>query len=1242
MSTVNSSTNLPFDPCNDYHALNNDWRRTDMEFYTSYSGFDDTLVEWSGWYRLYLQGKSAQIPESGWCWSFMTCGGYTPLLLGGSHPKPQDGIVTRDIYGSYGFVFDSSECNSYRSNPIQVKACPGDYYIYRLVKPVVSIPMPTYCAVVFEDTKYDPCYNYTALDQPWRATNATGLWICDSNFNWTGWYRLLYYGMSVRMPESCVDENRCGTYVSLWLNGSHPQKEDGIVTRAVCGDIGWGDCCFLRSTPIRVKACPGNYYVYEFVKPYFCNAAYCADVNTIDPNTTLNSTPTVAATNTSQNLTFDPCNVSSILDDYWRSVDDQINGYASGYDDTLLEWNGWYQLYIQGRRAQIPESEWCWSYMSCGGYTPLFLGGSHPRPQDGIVTREIYGTYRYVTDSSQCNSYRSNPIQVKACPGDYYVYKLVKPAVSIPMPTYCAVAYNTLSYDPCNNYTALDQPWRGTNETGMWICDSNFNRNGWYRLLYNGMSIRMPESCVKDSCGTYIPLWLNGSHPEIEDGIVTHRVCGNDGWDEDCCSYSAYPIRVKACPGNYYVYEFSRPIYCFASYCADVNTITPNSTLMSVTSDATPSINSTDTPGNMTYDPCNVYTVLDNEWRRPDSMFDSYSNYDDTLVKWSGWYRLYLQGRSAQIPESYSCVSFMSCGGYTALLLEGSHPHPQEGIVTRDIYGYVTDRRQCNTYRSNPIQVKACPGNYYVYKLVKPAVSLPIPTYCAVVLETLTYDPCNNYTSLDQPWRGTNDVAEFNCDDYFNWNGWYRLLYNGMSVRMPESCVDVFRCGTYITLWLNGSHPQEEDGIVTRGVCGNIGSGDCCYLRSTPIRVKACPGNYYVYEFVKPYFCAAYCAGSAAAALMSFKNLSSVLDPSLFSTTNATQKTMMSTVISAILPRATNQTLTTPVNFTMKHIGEIDRNGILSCVYWNDTQWVVDGCSLLQTNSSHSVCSCVHLSTFALIMQIDPLINDNSDPVIDVIGTIAVAIGLVFLSLALLTFVLCRRNPRVTNTARINLCISLLLAHLLFLLTQKFLTNRPTQQMVCAALAGILHFFFLSAFVWMFIDAAVLFIFMKNLTKIRSNKKAGFVWKLLVVVGYAIPLFVVGVSAGVVPGGYGSKSCWLEKSLLWSFLGPVCFILAANTILFICILIIIISTLTNMKSKSLKIKRPESEHRFIISVALKTMMQFIILGCSWILGFFTGDSKALEIIFLLLNSQQGTFIFLVYCVLNQEVSHHLL
>ncbi|KAL6482073.1 hypothetical protein MHYP_G00101530 [Metynnis hypsauchen] len=250
------------------------------------------------------------------------------------------------------------------------------------------------------------------------------------------------------MPDSCVNRSTCGTDVTLWLNGSHPQIEDGIVTRGVCGGSG-SDCCYYRSTPIRVKACPGNYYVYEFVRPDSCVAAYCADVNTITPNTVPTNVTNVAAsdintTDTANNVTFDPCSVYSVLDNDWRRTDSGF--YHGSFDDTLVEWSGWYRLYLQGKSAQIPESVQCWSFVTCGGYTALLLGGSHPRPQDGIVAREIYGTYVSSVNSRQCNSYRSNPIQVKACPGNYYVYRLVKPAVLLPIPTYCAETSRTFNH----------------------------------------------------------------------------------------------------------------------------------------------------------------------------------------------------------------------------------------------------------------------------------------------------------------------------------------------------------------------------------------------------------------------------------------------------------------------------------------------------------------------------------------------------------------------------------------------------------------------------------------------------------------------------------------------------------------------------------------------------------------------------------------------------------------------------
>ncbi|XP_073730052.1 adhesion G protein-coupled receptor E3 [Misgurnus anguillicaudatus] len=369
---------------------------------------------------------------------------------------------------------------------------------------------------------------------------------------------------------------------------------------------------------------------------------------------------------------------------------------------------------------------------------------------------------------------------------------------------------------------------------------------------------------------------------------------------------------------------------------------------------------------------------------------------------------------------------------------------------------------------------------------------------------------------------------------------------------------------------------------------------------------------------------------SAAVAFMSYNTMEDLLKPNFFNTSDNTVKTMMSTVITATLPKTTNTTLTKPVNFTLKHIREFVSGGNLSCVYWNISEWIVNGCSLVNTNSSYTLCSCLHLSTFALIMETSR-ITTKDDPLMELVNLVAVIMGLVFTGLALLTFAFCRWKPGVNNVARINLCISLLSAHLLFLLTQQFINLIKPHKELCAVISGVLHFFFLSCFVWMFIEAVLLFICVKNLSQISSKQRAVFNSRFLIVIGYVIAVVIVGVSVGLVPEGYGSEQCWIkrDKGFIWSFLGPVCFILAINMILFINIIISLNSTLKKLNAEVSRIKQTKI-------MVFKTLAQFVILGCHSILSFFT-DNKMIEILFLILNSQQGTFIFLVYCVLSDEV-----
>ncbi|XP_073723308.1 uncharacterized protein [Misgurnus anguillicaudatus] len=675
----------------------------------------------------------------------------------------------------------------------------------------------------------------------------------DYFVNWNGWYRLFINGQSAQMSESCVTQWHCGTYCPLWLKDPHPKLEDGVVTRFVCMSA-WEDCCGIKFHPIQVKACPGNYYVYEFVRPIGISA-YCAEVTGITTETPhIESITTPITITETSTLSSDPCFNYNTIDEHWRDI--RLNPPQDrDHDDSTVEWNGWYRLYLNGESAQM--SEWCVSYMGCGGEIGLYLNGSHPRLEDGVVTREVLGAE--VLYSKRCGISTSNPIQIKACPGDYYVYKLVTPDVSIYRPSYCAVAFSSINNDPCYNYESLDRPWRATTESGLNICDESFSWKGWYRLYHYGMNIQMTETCVNAfSCNTVISLSLSDPHPQIEDGVVSREVCGANYWSGDCCDYKLGPIRVKACPGNYYVYELINPQYWCSGYCTDVSTI--SQTISTIT--PAMSLGSSFTMS----DPCSNYNILDNYWRTKLNDFNMHgyiTESDDTRVIWDGWYRLFINGSSAQMPDW--CAPYMTCGGFSSLWLAGSHPGVEDGVVTREVYGSYYD--QCSHYTSNPIQVKACPGDYYVYKFTRPNVAIPLPVYCAVASSTPSVDPCDSYTSLDEPWRATyyylyNDYHgyySYRCDYNIDWNGWYRLFINGQSAQMPESCAMYGRCGTSSPFSLKDPHPQLEDGVVTRHVCLTTWDS-CCGYESHPIQVKACPGNYYVYEFVRPMDCSAYCA----------------------------------------------------------------------------------------------------------------------------------------------------------------------------------------------------------------------------------------------------------------------------------------------------------------------------------------------------------------------------------------------
>ncbi|XP_012889655.1 PREDICTED: EGF-like module-containing mucin-like hormone receptor-like 3 [Dipodomys ordii] len=110
--------------------------------------------------------------------------------------------------------------------------------------------------------------------------------------------------------------------------------------------------------------------------------------------------------------------------------------------------------------------------------------------------------------------------------------------------------------------------------------------------------------------------------------------------------------------------------------------------------------------------------------------------------------------------------------------------------------------------------------------------------------------------------------------------------------------------------------------------------------------------------------------------------------------------------------------------------------------------------------------------------------------------------------------------------------------------------------------------------------------------------------------------------------------CWLQldQGFIWGFLGPVCVIVSVNLVFFISVLWILKRKLSSLNSEVSTIQNTRM-------LTLKATAQVFILGCTWILGVLQVGpaARVMAYLFTIVNSLQGVFLFLVYCLLSQQV-----
>uniref|UniRef100_A0A8C9K1P3 Adhesion G protein-coupled receptor E2 n=1 Tax=Panthera tigris altaica TaxID=74533 RepID=A0A8C9K1P3_PANTA len=344
---------------------------------------------------------------------------------------------------------------------------------------------------------------------------------------------------------------------------------------------------------------------------------------------------------------------------------------------------------------------------------------------------------------------------------------------------------------------------------------------------------------------------------------------------------------------------------------------------------------------------------------------------------------------------------------------------------------------------------------------------------------------------------------------------------------------------------------------------------------------------------------------------------------------------LLSDVVSAFVSNKDTQNLSFPVTFIFSHRSVTPGPTQKAfCVFWEHSQdggghWSTTGCEMVVTGDASTTCQCSHLSSFAVLMAHGHV--QKEDPVLVVITYVGLGLSLLCLLLAALTFLLCKAIQNTSTSLHLQLSICLFLAHLLFLTA----IDQTKIKLLCAIIAGALHYLYLASFTWMLLEGLHLFLTARNLMVVNYSSVSRFMKRLMLPVGYGVPALIVAISAASRPSLYGSPtSCWLHpaKMFIWSFLGPVCVIISVNLVLFFMTLWILQSKLSSLNSDVSTLQNTRM-------LTFKATAQLLILGCTWCLGVLQVGpaARVMAYLFTVINSLQGAFIFLVYCLLSRQV-----
>ncbi|KAG7220093.1 hypothetical protein INR49_008987 [Caranx melampygus] len=355
--------------------------------------------------------------------------------------------------------------------------------------------------------------------------------------------------------------------------------------------------------------------------------------------------------------------------------------------------------------------------------------------------------------------------------------------------------------------------------------------------------------------------------------------------------------------------------------------------------------------------------------------------------------------------------------------------------------------------------------------------------------------------------------------------------------------------------------------------------------------------------------------------------------------------TLNTFVVSASVTNATApiKDLDEHVKVTLHHLIPNTLSKDVQCVYWNFNKnyghggWDDYGCRKHNSSSDYTTCLCDHLTHFGVLLDVSRTqVDATNEQILTIITYLGCGVSSLFLGVTEASSGLSLSDPHQPLPGLVGPepgVLGQLLVVLLGLYT------------LCVAAASTLHYFLLTSFTWMGLEAVNMYF---ALVKVFNVYVPSYILKFCAV-GWGLPLIICILVLIVNREAYGShlytdgqpmfdaadnfnNFCWLQDNVTF-YVSVVAFALLVflfNIGVFVVVLIQI---------RHMRVNSPAGTHSGLMHDLKGVASLTLLLGLTWTVGFFTFGPARMVLLYLFsgLNSLQGLFIFIFHCLMKENV-----